>query len=97
MNIGTLWRKARYAAAELLFRLGGFVEPKEPIDFEALVGAAMESMIKPTPTAAEALRYQGIDPAHEPTPGKARSFREYQLMLDRAIVEQTMHREARRN
>ena len=44
MNIGALWRKARYAAAEVLFRLGGFVEPKEfQIDFKEIVAAAREA------------------------------------------------------
>jgi hypothetical protein len=46
--IGTLWKKARYAAAEVLFLLGGFVEPKEKIDFVALVKMATAS--KPTST-----------------------------------------------
>jgi hypothetical protein len=66
MSIGTLWRKARYIAAEALFRLGGFVEPKEPIDFGAFVRSAMASKVKPTPSAAEALKYQGIDPRSIP-------------------------------
>ena len=55
MNIGALWRKARYAAAEVLFRLGGFVEPR--FEFEAAFKAIADCMdYEGTKTGAEDMR-----------------------------------------
>ena len=41
-SLGTLWRKARYAAAEALFRLAGFVEPR--FEFYATTRAIADCM-----------------------------------------------------